>query len=401
MRLTIAAMLLTVCASVGRAADVDPPVDPTAVVKGDAAFALDLYAKLRTEDGNLFFAPHSISAALAMTRGGARGDTAAEMDRGLHFTLPQERLHAAFAALGRQINGDPADKKRGYQLSTANALWGQKGYGFSPDFLQLVRDNYGGGFRELDFAGATEEARQTVNAWVEQQTNDKIKELLQKGDLTGNTKLVLTNAIYFKGDWASRFKKDRTLDAPFHVAADKSVNVPLMNQEGSFRFFYGDNMEALELPYAGDELSMVLLLPHKIDGLADLEKALTPQNLDGWLGKLRKVDEVEVSIPRFKMTSRFELKDTLRDMGMPTAFSEASDFSGFTGGPNGLHIAHVIHKAYVDVNEEGAEAAAATAVVSDDSAPPQFRADHPFLFLIRNRRSGAILFLGRMTDPTK
>ncbi len=399
-RVIATALLLMVCAAVGRTTEPDPNADRSATVTGNTAFALDLYAKLRTEDGNLFLSPYSISTALAMTRAGANGQTAAEMDKVLHFTLPQDRLHPAFAALGKKINGDD-DKKRGYQLSAANALWGQMGYGFSPDFLKLIQSSYGGGFREMDFAGATEDARQTINAWVEKETRDKIKDLLIKGDLTENTKLVLTNAIYFKGDWASQFKKDRTHDEAFHLTADKNVNVPMMHQEGSFPFYYGETMEALELPYAGGDLSMVLLLTRQEDGLADLEKALTHRNLETWLGKLHKVEELEVGIPKFKMTSRFELKDTLSEMGMPTAFSDAADFSGFTGGPNGLHITHVIHKAFVDVNEEGTEAAAATAVVTDDKAPPRFFADHPFLFLIRDTRNGSILFLGRVADPTK
>jgi serpin B len=396
-----AALLLTTLAAAGRAADADPKADRDAAVKGDTAFALDLYARLRTDDGNLFFSPYSISTALAMTRAGARGDTAAEMDKVLHFTLPQDRLHAAFAALGKEINGDPEDNKRGYQLRTANALWGQNGYPFAPDFLKLVKDSYGGGLNLLDFAGATEDARQTINAWVEKQTNDKIKELLAKGILTEDTKLVLTNAIYFKGDWARQFKKDLTRDEPFHFTAHKSVTVPLMKQWGAFRAYNGEALQALELPYAGGALSMVVLLPRQVDGLADLEKALTPERLNGWHGQLRKVDEMEVSLPKFKMTWNLDLSETLKDMGMPTAFSGAADFSGFTGGRNELQVTHVIHKAYVDVNEEGTEAAAATAVIVDASDPPQFRADHPFLFLIRDSRNGSILFLGRVTDPTK
>ncbi len=242
-RVIATALLLTVCAAVGRTAEPGLNADQAATVSGNTAFALDLYAKLRREDGNLFLSPYSISTALAMTRAGANGQTAAEMDKVLHFTLPQDRLHPAFAALGKQINGDD-DRKRGYQLSTANALWGQMGYGFSPDFLKLIQSNYGGGFREVDFARATEDARQTVNTWVEKQTRDKIKELLLQGDLTGNTKLVLTNAIYFKGDWASQFKKDRTYDAEFHLAEGKTVKAPMMHQEGSFRFYYGETMRS-------------------------------------------------------------------------------------------------------------------------------------------------------------
>jgi serpin B len=374
--------------------------DQIRAVKGNTAFALDLYAKLRTEDGNLFFSPYSISTALAMTRAGARGDTAAEMDKVLHFTLSQDRLHPAFAALMKQVNGDPSDKKRGYQLSTANALWGQKGFPFKDDFLKLVNDDYDGGLNDVDFKGATEDARQTINAWVEKQTQDKIKELLLRGVLSVDTRLVLTNAIYFKGDWASQFKKDRTFDSAFHITADKSATVPMMNQEGEFRYSYSPEMQALELPYAGKGLSMVVLLPQKVDGLADLENNLSAEKLDLWLGRLAKVRDLEVSLPKFKATSQFSLKAQLSGMGMPTAFSNGADFSRMADAH--LFISAVIHKAYIDVNEEGTEAAAATAVVVDgDSAPPRFWADHPFLFLIRDNRSGSVLFMGRVTDPTK
>ena len=223
-----------------------------------------------------------------MTRAGARGDTAAEMDRVLHLTLGQDKLNPAFAALAKQINGDPADKKRGYQLSTANALWGQKGYPFKADFLKIAKDDYGGGLNAVDFVGAAEQARQTINGWVEKQTNDKIKDLLPEGSLDATTRLVLTNAIYFKGDWASQFKKDATKNAPFHLTADKALDAPLMQQAGKFGYFDGGLFQALEMPYAGKDLSMVVLLPKKIDGIADLEKDLTADKMAGCVGKMRR-----------------------------------------------------------------------------------------------------------------
>lgn len=386
----------------------DAKADRAAVAQGDNQFALDLYAKLRGEDGNLFFSPYSISTALAMTRAGARGDTAAEMDKVMHFTLPQEKLHSAFAALIKEVNGDPADKKRGYQLNTANALWGQKDFGFKADFLKLVKDDYGAGLNELDFIGAPEPARQTINGWVEKQTQNKIKDLLKQGDVTPDTRLVLTNAIYFKGDWASQFKKDQTKDEPFHLGADKKADAPLMHQQGEYGYFDGGTFQALELPYAGKNLSMVVLLPKTIDGLGDLEKDLTADKLAGWIGKLHK-QEVIVTLPKFKTEQRVSLGKTLSEMGMKLAFDDQkADLSGMAGKPGTLFISDVIHKAFVDVNEEGTEAAAATAVVIArpsaihvEPPTPVFRADHPFLFLIRDVRSDSILFLGRLADPTK
>jgi serpin B len=377
----------------------DRKTDVAAVVKGNDQFAFDLYARLRDKPGNLFFSPQSISTALAMTYAGARSETADEMARTLHFTLPNERLHPAFHALIEELNG--AGKKRGYQLSVANALWGQKGYHFRKDFLELTRKNYGAGLREVDFAGNTEAARQTINAWVEKETNNKIKDLLQSGVLDSLTRLVLTNAIYFKGDWDRQFHKDATRKEPFHVSSDDKVITPMMHDTGKFQYFEGESLQVLGLAYKGKELSMVVLLPKKRDGLPELEKTLTAGKIAELLPKLRE-QEVMVSLPKFKTTCEFGLKDTLAVMGMPAAFSQTkADFSGMDGSRE-LYITAVVHKAYVDVNEEGTEAAAATGVVVGLRAAPAhpvFRADHPFVFAIRDNRSGSILFLGRVKNP--
>jgi serpin B len=398
-----AALLSTALAAVAQAAD-DPKADKAAVAQGNTQFALDLYAQLRAKDGNLFFSPYSISTALAMTRAGARGDTASEMDKTLHYTLEGDKLHAAFGGLVQEVNGDPADKKRGYQLSTANALWGQKNYGFKPDFLKLNKDHYGAGLKDVDFVGATEDARKTINGWVEKETHDKIKDLLAPGVLTGDTRLVLTNAIYFKGDWATQFKKDLTKDEPFTLSADKKATVPLMHQRMKFPYFASNSFQMLEMPYVGKDLSMVVLLPKKADGLADLEKTLAADKLTDWLSKLRE-EEVDVALPKFKTTLSLDLTKMLADMGMPKAFSSSTaDLSGMAGEPGDLFISAVVHKAFVDVNEEGTEAAAATGVVVSTESlhiMPVFRADHPFVFLIRDKRSGSILFLGRLADPQK
>jgi serine protease inhibitor len=385
--------------------------DINMVVAGNSEFAFELYAKLggdpnvRPASGNLFFSPYSISTALAMTWAGARGQTEIQMAEVLHFSLAQERLHQSFGALEKQLNA--GGKERGYELSVANALWGQKGYGFLEEFLTLTKKSYGAGLREVSFVNPAERenARKTINRWVEKKTNKKIKDLIPLGVLNQLTRLVLTNAIYFKGDWAIEFDKKETRDAPFRVAADKEVTVPMMHREDRFKYAETPDLQILELPYKSEDLGMIVLLPKKVDGLKELEKALTLKNLSTWLGALRK-RQVIVSLPKFKMTTGpLELSGVLRSMGMKDAFSlPPADFSGLTGRKD-LFISNVLHKAFVAVDEKGTEAAAATAVVvSLTAAPtelPVFRADHPFVFLIKDNRSGSILFMGRVVNPAK
>jgi serpin B len=372
------------------------PRDTVAVVNGGNAFGFDLYGQLRSKPGNLFFSPYSVSAALAMTSGGARGRTLESMTKTMHYPA-QEDVHPAYHALTAHLNGQPG-AKRGYQLSTANRLWGQKDFGFKADFLKLTRDHYGAGLQEVDFA-QEDQARGTINAWVEKETRNTIKELLKPGDVDVDTKLVLTNAIYFKGDWASQFKKDRTREAVFHRADGKQVKVPLMHQSGKFRAVHEPTFQVLELPYAGKDLSMIVLLPRKADGLAELEASLSADKVNGLVGRLRETTFEEVALPKFKMSSHFSLRDELGKLGMSVAFSREADFSGMTDAR--IYIKDVIHEAFVEVNEEGTEASGATAVVlGGDSALPDFRADHPFVFLIRDKKSGVILFLGRISDPT-
>jgi serpin B len=387
------------------------------VVEGNNRFALELYAKLREQKGNLFFSPYSISAALAMTYAGARGETEAQMARVMHFpagpkVLPkdyqgpiqqgwdQQRFHSAFGAIIKDLNAKGGKGK--YELSVANALWGQKGYRFLAEFLELIEARYGGKLNEVDFLTATEAARQTINKWVEKETKDKIKELIKPGILDKFTRLVLTNAIYFKGNWARQFKEEDTKEAAFTLLSGEKVDSPMMNQTAEFGYIETENFQGLELPYVDDELSMIILLPKEANGLTGFEKSLTAENLSQWLAALHK-RKVIVSVPKFKMTSEFSLADVLKQMGMEDAFSGKADFSGMTGKKD-LYISAVIHKAFVDVNEEGTEAAAATAVVMRATAIrpeeiPVFRADHPFLFLIRDNGSGSILFIGRMMNP--
>lgn len=405
----------TVCCCFGTAEQTAPDnTDESIVVQGNNRFALDLYAGLRASEGTLFCSPYSISTALAMAYAGAEGQTEQQMARVMNFpvlpdaakpprTLTEKQFHAAFGAIIEDLNSKA--EKGGYELSVANALWGQKGYGFLKEYLELIKVDYDGQLNEVDFLAATEHARQTINAWIEEKTKEKIKDLIKPGTLNTLTRLVLTNAIYFKGQWASKFEKDRTADAPFHLLGGGSVAVPMMNQTSKFGYTENGLLQVVQMPYVGDDLSMVILLPKKTDGITELEKSLTPEKLADWLCKLHKRDVI-VSVPKFTITSEFSLAAVLASMGMTDAFNpQAADFSGMNGKRN-LFISAVLHKAFVEVNEEGTEAAAATGVVVGVTSVgprqmPVFRADHPFLFLIRDNHSGSVLFLGRVLNPNE
>jgi len=379
--------------------------NPTAlrpVAEANTAFGTSLYRQLRATEGNLFFSPYSISTALAMTYGGARGQTQREMAEILNFDMDQEKHHRAFSGLQSWM--EAVQKKGAVRLSVANSLWCQRDEVFLKEFLGTMKRHYQAGLHSVDFARETEASRRAINTWVEKETERKIKDLIRPGVLDRYTRLVLCSAIYFRGNWASRFPEKRTKDADFFVTADRTVKVPMMTQKADFRWQKLDGLSAVDLPYKGGQLSMVVLLPAKADGLPELEATLTRDRLEGWMTKLDRgtSSEVVVSLPRFTTTCQFELSEALEAMGMPSAFSNA-DFSGMTEKP-GLRITHVLHKAFVEVNEEGTEAAAATAVVMKRESIQcafEFRADHPFLFLIREKQTGSVLFIGRISDPTK
>jgi serpin B len=368
------------------------------VVAGNTAFALALYQKLRAAEGNLFFSPYSLSTALAMTYAGARGNTEAQMAAALHFSLEQELLHAAFARLEARLAGIAA--KGEVRLRVANALWPQQGYRLLEAFLAVVQQFYGVQITALDY-GDGEAARGQINAWVEDKTENRIQDIIPAGLLDSLTRLVLVNAIYFKGNWASPFDPGLTGEAPFWVAPGQQVAAPLMSMTSEFRYGVADGLQVLELPYAGGELSMVVLLPEEIDGLAGLEERLTAENLARWTEGLWS-RQVQVWLPRFEITFPFSLNEVLQSMGMIDAFAEDADFSGMDG-TRLLYISAVLHKAFVAVNEEGTEAAAASAVVmtlrSAPAPPAVFRADHPFVFVIREKSTGSLLFLGRVVNP--
>jgi serine protease inhibitor len=365
------------------------------VVEGNTEFAVDLYHQLRTREGNLILSPFSISTALAMTYAGARGNTERQMAETLRFTLPQPELHGVLAELQAALQ--KARREGEVELTVANSLWPREGLVLRPSFLQVMEKDYRTSITPLDYANPNP-ARQRINGWVKEQTQDRIEELIQPGILSSDTVLVLANAVYFKGPWLQPFDPQQTRSAPFHVAPNRTVSVPTMQQTGPFGYAGDEEVQLLEMRYRGEDLSMVVIVPRAVDGLAAVERELTANKLLAWITMLGGAGRVEVTFPRFKTTVSLELREPLIALGMMDAFGNA-DFSGmFEGG--GPRISAVVHQAFVSVDEAGTEAAAATAVIMTVSLPPSVRVDRPFLFLIRDRRTGSILFLGRIVDPT-
>ncbi len=380
--------------------------DLNTLVEGNTAFAFALYRRLVEQEGgkNLFYSPYSISLALAMTYAGARGETEEQMAEALRFKLPQEDLHPAFNALDQELaqRGEGAEGKdqEGFRLNIANAIWGQEDYEFLSTFLDVLAENYGAGLRVLDFATAPEESRVAINDWVSEQTEGKIEDLIPQGLISSLTRLVLTNAIYFNAAWADPFEEESTEEGAFRLLDGSEVSVPMMRQTESFGYAEGGDYQAIELPYDGHELSMVIVLPEEGE-LEAFEDSLDAERLDAIL-KARERRQVALTMPKFEFEAQFSLAQTLAALGMPQAFTPDADFSGMTGARD-LFISEVVHKAFVSVDEAGTEAAAATAVVMVESAMPEepveMTVDHPFLFLIRDIESGAILFVGRVVDP--
>ena len=384
-----------------------PDVDPgeqALLIEGNSAFAFDLYQALREQEGNLFYSPHSISVALAMTYAGARGETAEQMADTLQFLLDQERLHPAFNWLDAELasRGEGAQGKddEGFRLNIVNAIWGQKDYGFLTTFLDVLAENYGAGLRILDFMNETEKSRLAVNEWVSEQTEERIKDLIPEGVITSLTRLVLTNAIYFNAAWEYPFDEDVTADGPFYLLDGGQVIVSMMKQTEVFGYTEGDGYQAVELQYDGGELSMIVLLP-EAGNFQVFEEGLQADKASDIISGLQPTG-VALTMPKFEFDSEFSLTDTLAGMGMPIAFSGTADFSGMTGSPY-LFISEVIHKACVSLDEAGTEAAAATAVIMDESETPgepiEVTIDRPFIFLIRDIETGAILFVGRVMNP--
>jgi len=383
--------------------------DLATLVDGNSVFGFDLYQALREEDDNLFFSPYSISLALAMTYAGARGETAQQMADTLQFTLSQHRLHPAFNSLDIELSqrGEAAKGKdgEGFRLNIVNAIWGQEGYKFLSEFLDVLAENYGAGLRPLDFANAPEESRITINDWVSDQTEGRIEDLIPQGLIDKLTRLVLTNAIYFNAAWQHPFNEDMTEDGPFYLLDGGEVTLPMMKQVNMLGYVEGDGYQAVELKCSGKEFSMIIFLP-QADQFEAFEGSLDAQQVSAILGKLEG-KKVTLTMPRFEFESKFNLKGALSTMGMPLAFIwPGADFSGITGKCD-LFIRDVVHKAFISVDETGTEAAAATAVVMPPTAVPskpikaiEVKIDHPFIFVIRDIETGTILLVGRMVAPS-
>ncbi|XP_029446369.1 serpin B6-like [Rhinatrema bivittatum] len=375
-----------------------------AVSEANTTFALDLFKNLSQDCQNVFISPMSISSALAMVFLGAKGNTAAQMAQVLQISKAKE-IHTGFQSLLAEINKPGAN----YLLRTANRLFGEESYEFIEEFLESSKKWYQADLKTVSFISQFEESRKLINAWVEEKTESKIQNLLAPGIINELTRLVLVNAIYFKGNWADQFKKEQTRERPFRINKKETKPVQMMFKKAKFNMTYVGDVQTkfLEIPYVDNELSMIIMLPDDIQddstGLELLERELTYKKFMDWTNpEMMHNTEVEVSIPKFKMEEMYDLKSVLSSMGMSDAFDmRKADFSGMSSN-NDLVLSKVIHKSFVEVNEEGTEAAAATAAVMMlRCAPivPRFIADHPFLFFIMHNQSRSILFCGRFCSP--
>lgn len=384
------------------------PSDARTLLNDNYAFAFDFYHQVQGSGGNLIYSPYSISLAAAMLFSGAGGETASQMAKVMHFTLPPDQLHPAMNALSLGLSKRPeeskkVDRQNPMQLYIANAVWGQQDYPFEKDYLDLLAVNYGTGVRVVDFAADPESARRQVNDWVHRATKDKIKDILPPGALDPSTRMILANAIYFKAAWEQAFVKKLTHDAPFTLLDGRQVQVPTMETDGSIpvRFGSGDGYQAVALPYKGNLAEMVIILPDP-GGFESVESALDAEKFAAILDELSPVD-LTLYMPKFEFTDDFDLKQVLSVMGMPLAFdNDNADFSGITKAEQ-LYAQQALHKAYVLVNEEGTEAAAASVIimmpVSLPMPPQELRIDRPFIFMIRDVPTGTILFVGRVLNP--
>jgi serpin B len=375
------------------------------VIDANNKFTLDLYSEYKTNKGNVFFSPYSISTALAMTYEGARGQTAEEIQKVFYFPKDSNIMREGYANLYTEIN--KTDKK--YQLDTANALWAQNDYSFREDYFKTIDENYNGKVTNLDFKTDTENSRITINNWVENKTKDKIKDLIPEGILTPDTRLVLTNAIYFKANWSSQFIAEDTAKSKFTLSSGESTPSEMMHQTSYFNYGETKDLQILEMNYLGNDLSMIIILPTE-NNLDSLENSISVSSLAKWK-KNMDTEEVQVSLPKFKFETKYLLAEDLKEMGMSNAFNK--DLANFTGMWNkqrdeNLYISEVIHQTFIEVTEAGTEAAAVTAITTSESTdissrpsrPKIFTADHPFIFIIQQKDTGNILFMGRVNNPT-
>lgn len=374
------------------------PGDLGELVAGNNTFAFDLYQVLKVDEGNLLYSPFSLSEVLAMVYAGARGETAQQMAETLHFTLPQDRLHPAFNALDLRLAKLEDNAKAGFELNLANAVWVQKDDPIIPEYLDVLAANYGAGMRLVDFQ--SDDVAKKINRWVSEETKGRIKDIVD----TVKGPLALTNAIYFYGEWFKPFEEELTQSEPFYLLDGRSVNAPLMHQQEFFDYTEGEGFQAIQLPYSNRDIAMVILLPGE-GQFGELESRLTNDWVQGILQGFQ-LEDVILVMPKFRFeTPVIGLTETLSALGMSSAFSPEADFSGIAQQELGLVISEVLHKAFIDVNEKGTEAAAASVVLATESAigppPIEMRIDHPFIFLIHDRSTGAILFVGRVMDPTR
>ncbi len=363
------------------------------LVDGNNQFALDLFSELNSGT-NTFFSPYSISTAIAMTYEGANGNTADEIRSVFYFPEDDDSRLSSFASLYNSFNGDNDD----YKLYTANALWVQEDYQLLDSYINLIDQYFAGGITNLDFIGDASKSADTINDWVEDNTNGKIKDIISS-DTVSSAKLVLTNAIYFKGTWLNEFDEDKTTDMDFWTDSDTSVQVQMMRQTNDFNYFSNDEIQMLEMLYAGEDLSMLIILPSEGNDLDSVKSSLTLDNLYEWKDSMSE-QEISIRIPKFTFETTYSLGNTLSDMGMSTAFTSGADFSGIDGTTN-LFISSITHKAFIEVNEEGTEAAAATVISMTESVgySETFYADEPFIFIIQDKETGSILFMGEVTNP--
>ena len=381
------------------------------LTRDNADFGLELYGKLTdSKPGqNLFYSPYSLSSALAMTYAGAEGDTEAEMQSTLHFDLPESKLHPSFNQLdlllekrAQQTGNNSNQSGSPFQLSIANSVWGQDDFDFEQPFLDTLARHYGAGLRTLDFQREPDASRKVINKWVERKTENTIEKLLAPGSITPGTRMVLTNAIYFNASWKHTFDKDKTKSGPFQTPSGQvSADMMQLKTKNGLSYAEGSNYRAVEMPYVGDKVSMVVLVPDS-GQLQSVESKLSGQ----WIGDLfdqLSEQPVDLAMPKFTYETKFSAKKMLKQLGMPTAFEGAANFNGISAAAN-LFIQDVVHKAFVAVDETGTEASAATAVTVGETSVPEFKevnVDRPFLFFIQDRETDAVIFTGRVLDPTR
>lgn len=388
-----------------RAAATAPASDVGQLVRDNTEFALRMHRALSSERGNVVFSPHSISVALAMTYAGATGSTASQLAEGMRFSLPAARLHAAFNTLDQQLaereRAAPEDGERPFRLRVANALFAQRGASWQAPFLDTLAENYNAGVSLLDIASNPEAARTLVNAWVSAQTESRIPELLQRGTITTDTRFVLTNAAYFNARWMHPFDAARTAPAPFTREGSAAATVPTMNMVRSFRYAQVDGWQAVELLYRGGQVSMLVALP-PTGPIADAERSLDESRLRGLVERLG-TRTVTLALPKFSFRTAADLNSALGSFGVRDLFAPGGADLSPMDGTRQLYVSHVVHEGYVAVDEIGTEAAAATAVIGEAVSLPEpatFIANRPFLFFVRDNVTGAVLFMGRVTDPS-